>query len=259
MDITKKRTLVLLLLLIIILFAFNYPFLDQKLQNFLTPKEEAFIDRVIDGDTIVSGNESIRLLGINSPEKGDLYYNEAKEFLEGLVLNKTVELEFGKYKRDKYNRILAYIILEEANINIKLVENGFANFYFPSGKDTHYNKFKQAQENCSENLCEKSTNSCAECIILKEFDYSNQKITFYNNCNFKCELTGWEIKDEGRKKFIFPKYILYSEKEISIIADDKINTWSILYWLGEDYVWTSTGDTFFLRDEKGGLVLWESY
>lgn len=259
MNTKKKKGVVLLVGLIFVLSILNYSFLDQKLQNFLTPKEKVFVDRVIDGDTIVSGNESIRLLGINSPEKGDLYYEEAKEFLENLVLNKTIELEFGKNKRDKYNRILAYLILKEENINIKIVENGLANFYFPSGKDIHYNDFKQAQKDCSINLFEKSTNSCAECVILKSFDYSNQKITFYNKCASQCDLTGWELKDEGRKKFIFPKYILYPEKEISIIADDKINTWSILYWSGENYVWTSTGDSLFLRDEKGGLILWETY
>jgi len=33
----------------------------------------------------------------------------------------------------------------------------------------------------------------------------------------------------------------------------------ILFWKGKDYVWTSTGDTLFLRDDEGKLVLWEMY
>jgi len=30
-----------------------------------------------------------------------------------------------------------------------------------------------------------------------------------------------------------------------------------LFWKNEDYVWAKTGDTLFLRDGKGKLVLWE--
>jgi len=30
-------------------------------------------------------------------------------------------------------------------------------------------------------------------------------------------------------------------------------------WKKKDYVWTKTGDSLFLRDSKGKLVLWKSY
>ena len=40
----------------------------------------------------------------NSPERGEPYYAEAKEFLNERILNKTVRLEFGKDKYDRYNR-----------------------------------------------------------------------------------------------------------------------------------------------------------
>ena len=43
---------------------------------------KARVRRVIDGDTIVAESRSIRLLGINTPERGEEYYLEAKEFLE---------------------------------------------------------------------------------------------------------------------------------------------------------------------------------
>jgi hypothetical protein len=43
--------------------------------------------KVIDGDTIATNNsERVRLLGINTPEKGRYGYEEAKEFLEELKM-----------------------------------------------------------------------------------------------------------------------------------------------------------------------------
>ena len=148
------------------------------------------------------------------------------------------------------------------NINLELVKNGLANYYFPSGKDKHYNEFKNAWEKCIEkniNLCEKSQDKCSQCIELSEFEIKSQKIILKNNCDFSCEITDWEIKDEGRKKFIFPVFFLESGKTAVVLVGNKTNIGNILYWKNEDYVWTGTGDTLFLRDENGKLVLWESY
>ena len=110
----KVGEVVLLLALVIILLFVNYPFLDKKVTDFLTTGSTgtAHIQRVIDGDTIVTNaSEHVRLLGINTPEKGEFMYDEAKGFLESLVLNKTVTLEFVKNKYDKYNRTLAVLVV----------------------------------------------------------------------------------------------------------------------------------------------------
>jgi hypothetical protein len=84
---------------------------------------------------------------------------------------------------------------------------------------------------------------------------------FYNQCDFNCELTNWNIKDEGRKNFIFPKFILEKGKNVKVIVskEDKINNQDEIFWIRSTYVWTKSGDTLFLRDEKGKLVLWKNY
>ena len=178
------------------------------------------------------------------------------------ILNKTVKLEYGKDKKDRYNRTLAYIFLNDENINLKQVEQGFANYYFPSGKDVYYNNFKEAWENCikeNKNLCEKSKDICAKCIELKELNYNSQEAVFYNSCDYDCNLNGWKIKDEGRKTFIFSNFNLDGNKELKIKVGEGTDNSDILFWKGEDYVWTKTGDTLFLRDSEGKLILFESY
>ncbi len=258
----KTRLRVLLIGLILLLLVINYPFLNKMTQDFLTDYETGIVERVIDGDTIVVGNESIRLLGINSPEKGEKYYDEAKNFLEILVLNKTVKLEKTKQDKDRYNRKLRYAYIGFTNINLELVKEGLANFYFPAGKDQYYMDFKDTWEECvkgNKNLCEKSLDICARCIVLEEFDSKDQKIVLYNRCEFNCDLTNWTIKDEGRKKFIFDKIKLEPKKRLTIEVGEGNNNNTNLFWENENYVWTSTGDTLFLRDKKNKLVLWESY
>lgn len=250
---SKTKQIILLISLIILLFVINYSWMDILLiKNFENINREDFtVKRIIDGDTIVVGEDlTVRLLGINSPERGEEYYQEAKEFLEMIILNKTVFIEF--FGKDKYNRELGYVFLDRKNINLELVDEGYANFYFPKGKDRYHNKFIKNWEHClinNQNLCEMSKNKCNNCIELKKFDYENQEIIFYNKCNLDCDLNDWTIKDEGRKKFVFQNFILKSKDEIKITAED----------FKKNYVWTSTGDTLFLRDNKGKLVLWESY
>ncbi len=257
----ERKKIFLLVFLLLILLAVNYNFLDGVVANLLDEhKTEVHVERIVDGDTIKAGNLTIRLLGINTPERGEQYHDEAENFLASLIENKTVKLEFGKDRTDRYGRTLAYLFLDVVNINQKQIDNGFANYYFPSGKDSHYNDFTNAWNEClqnNKNLCEKSNDKCSSCIELKSF--KGQTIILKNKCSFSCDLTGWDIKDEGRKHFSFPNYILNSNDEVNVIVGNKSNYDNNLFWNQKDYVWTKTGDTLFLRDKEGKLVLWDSY
>src|SRR3990167_2643511 len=100
----KKKKVSLIVILIIVLIAINYNSLyPQHNENLdVVEKESFFVSRVIDGDTVeienLGNKESVRLVGINTPERGEYLYSEAKAFLESQVANKTVELEYGKTK-----------------------------------------------------------------------------------------------------------------------------------------------------------------
>ena len=256
----KKREIILLIALIFLFLGINYNSIDNALKNFLKDSDVRIVERVIDGDTIVvSNNTHIRFLGINTPEKGEKYYQEAKEFMNNSLFNKTINLEYGVEKTDLYGRTLAYVIFEGRNMNVEQVRNGFANSYVYNN-DKYTSLLNEAWNECiinGKNLCEKSKDKCTKCVELKNLDVKEQEIIFYNKCDFDCNLTNWEIKDEGRKNFVFGNFILVSKKEISLIVGNKTDSGNRLYWKGEDYVWTSTGDTMFLRDKEGKLVLWD--
>jgi endonuclease YncB( thermonuclease family) len=256
----KRKYKAILYILILVLLAINYNHLDSFVIKNFDNQETITVERVIDGDTIVDNNDlHYRLLGINTPERGEYLYLEAKKFLEENTLNFSLTAE--KKGKDRYDRELAYLYNGDKNINIEIVREGYANYYFPSGKDRHYEEFYKAWEEClneNKNLCEKSLDKCSSCIELNIWDFENQKVVLYNKCNFDCSLNKWTIKDEGRKKFTFSNFILKSLESVSIIVENKTNTKDKLYWKGETYVWTSSGDTLLLRDDKGKLVLWES-
>lgn len=258
--VTKKKLVILLITLITTLIAINYSKLDSMTGKFVDDSETGIVNNVVDGDTLDVNVQRIRLLGMNTPEKGEIYYKEAKDFLTGKVINKTIRLEKWKEDEDRYGRKLRYVFLNDENINLELVQNGFANFYFPSGKDRYYDEFKSAWEECvvnNLNLCEKSIDKCASCLELKELNVEKDSLLIANNCGFDCDLTNWSIKDEGRKKFIFPKFTLKNKVEVKV-GDNK-NQENVLFWKNQDYVWTKTGDTLFFRDNDGKLVFWYNF
>jgi micrococcal nuclease len=259
----KNKQILFLIILIILLFAINYSGINSYFIKEFSNKEYSVVLRVIDGDTVeLLDGRHVRMLGINTPEKGEKYYSEAKNYLENLILNNTIELEKTKEDVDLYNRSLRYLFIESKNINLELIKNGLANAYFPSGKDKYSEEFLNAWNLClqeNKNLCEKSTDACANCIELKEFNDENEILIFYNKCSFDCNMNKWTIKDEGRKKFTFENFVLEKNKEIIVKTGKGTNNSTSLYWRNYDYIWTKTGDSLFLRDENEKLVLYSNY
>jgi endonuclease YncB( thermonuclease family) len=256
----KKRELVLLTIIIVVLLALNYSLIDNFLSKKLSNEKNIEIERVIDGDTVVDTNNiHYRMLGINTPEKGEYLYAEAKKFNEENTLNKSLTAE--EKGTDLYGRTLAYLYDGDNNINLEIIRGGYAGYYFPEGKDAHYDEFAGAWQECMSkniNLCEKSSDKCAQCIELSDWDFKTQTVVLYNKCNFDCSINKWTIKDEGRKKFTFGDFTLKGLGSVAVIVGNKTDMQNTFYWKDYSYVWTSTGDSLFLRDPEGKLVLWES-
>ena len=96
-------------------------------------------NRIIDGDTFVYNGERIRLICIDSPEKGEEGYEEAGEFLGGLIIGEELKLVKDVSDKDEYGRLLRYVYFDsdegEVFVNKEMVENGHAEV-FRYGEDT---------------------------------------------------------------------------------------------------------------------------
>ena len=99
---------------------------------------EVLVTKVIDGDTfwVKDGSASykVRFIGMDTPDirnsrykKKGYYAEEAKSYVQGLTENKKVYLVFDVEKKDRYDRVLAYIYLKDGTfLNADLVKNGYA-------------------------------------------------------------------------------------------------------------------------------------
>lgn len=90
----------------------------------------ALVTRVIDGDTIeIGGGERVRYIGIDTPEVGEPYYQEATEANRNLVEGRKVRLEKDVEDRDEYGRLLRYVWVNDTMVNAELVRSGYAYSY----------------------------------------------------------------------------------------------------------------------------------
>jgi len=60
---------------------------------------------VLDGDTFQADNgQTIRLVGIEAPNRGQPGWEEAKNYLQNLIDGEEIELEYDYYQDDKFGR-----------------------------------------------------------------------------------------------------------------------------------------------------------
>jgi micrococcal nuclease len=87
--------------------------------------EQSISCKAIDGDTIHCASESIRLNGIDAPERGTgTRAKVAHAYLQLLVNNTTVS--WHPLKKDRYGRTVAQVFAHDADLSCAMVLSGNA-------------------------------------------------------------------------------------------------------------------------------------
>lgn len=108
------------------------PLRKRAFLPFVQNPERGIVTNVVDGDTfdisLPSGVKRVRLIGIDAPESGVCYYQESKEALKQLLLNRDTWLEKDISETDDYGRLLRYARLPgyDLTLNEYLVARGYA-------------------------------------------------------------------------------------------------------------------------------------
>lgn len=104
--------------------------------------QDYMVTYVVDGDTadVIIDGETVRLrfLDINTPERGEDGYKEAKEYVKEKILNRCVTIK--THGKGKYGRTLAYVFYNGIELNKELYCLGYAEKY----------KYSKREFNCNE-------------------------------------------------------------------------------------------------------------
>lgn len=274
-------------------FIFNNIEIQKQEEQKLEPEEskivssvlnndtiKLMVSSVLDGDTIkLSNGETVRLIGLNAPEWGQECSPEATAKLNDFVLGKEVILEQDVDDKDQYGRLLRYIYVNGTFINLEIVRLSLAHKYEYGSNTKYSSQFEQAENEAKENKgclwkledinyiqdkCIQITNFHFNAAGDDNYNLNNEYVTFENRCSYSINMDGWTIKDETASHiYTIPSFTSQSGATFTLYTGTGANTDSALYWgrASGDYaaIWNNGGDTLFLRDSKGNLVLSQSY
>ncbi len=97
--------------------------------------ETGVVDKVVDGDTVdVRGVGRVRVLGIDTPERGECGFGPASSYLKTLVLGRTVALVSpeGSDDEDRYGRKLRYLDVNGTDAGLAEIMAGLARARYDS-------------------------------------------------------------------------------------------------------------------------------
>ncbi|OFV68312.1 MAG: micrococcal nuclease [Candidatus Syntrophoarchaeum caldarius] len=268
----KKKTIARLLAAIVITLALIFAGCLETER----PISTAVVTSVIDGDTVeLQNGERVRLLGINTPEMGQPYYEEATNMLKKLIEGKTVMLEKDVEDKDKYGRLLRYIYIDDRFVNLELVREGYANVYIIPPNTRYSDDFEKAEEeakNAKRGIWQQSE-GLSKCIGILYFNWNaegndcynlnDEYVTFKNTCTESIDMTGWSVKDEANHIYTFPDFELAGGATVTLYTGSGMDTKRALYWNSSGHtcnaIWNNDGDTLYLREVGGNLVISYSY
>jgi endonuclease YncB( thermonuclease family) len=95
----------------------------------------------IDGDTIAIQDQRVRVLQVDTPEMGECYADQARQFTQKFLSKRaslTLKADPALDKSDEYGRSLRYVFKGKENLSLELVRRGYAKPMFFNGIEGRY-------------------------------------------------------------------------------------------------------------------------
>jgi micrococcal nuclease len=99
---------------------------SEQTERDLTGGETGRVTRVIDGDTIeLEGVGRVRLIGVDTPERGEECFEEATAYLRDRIDGQTVQYRYQSERKDRYGRALLDLFQDGQLVNLDIAQAGW--------------------------------------------------------------------------------------------------------------------------------------
>lgn len=223
---------------------------------------------VSDGDTISVHTHvndlTIRLLGVNAPDRGECFADESRDYLTEFLSRAEVTMETSG--TDQFGRTLAHVFAGDVHVNLDLVEKGLALATTPDD-DPYGPELVEAEETAyTKGVGLWSASACGGTRDLPGIEFveamsnvnpdgpdqdvlGDETVTIINTGDDPIDLTGWTLRDESsRHRYTFTAGTISPGTTLSI--DSVAPGWDP----GGGPVWNNTGDMALLLDVNGNVV-----
>ena len=261
----------------------------------------ATVTRVVDGDTVAvrypnGSSDTVRLVGVDTPETrgatnpaefegvpenesgrtcladaGDRATRALATWVNGtevrLVHDPATDV------RDRYDRLLAYVVREDANLNYRLVARGHARVY-----DTEFtlaNRFYATESvaqreargvwGCADPTARSATDGLRVRVVADAPGNDNENrngefVVFENVEDDPRSVGNWTVADEAGRTYAFPaNATIPATGSVRLYSGSGTSNATAYFWGADGAVWNNDGDTVTVRDANGTVVVQRSY
>ena len=242
-------------------------------------------------------NDPSEFEGIPDTDEGHEWLRDwghrASEYARAELSGETVQIETDSQadRRGSYGRLLVYLSDDDGEFNQRLLRQGYARMYDSSfSKRTTYLELESdAQENdigvwgfdgdgsgTSDGTATPTETPVPDGgtehdqLVVAEIhedaagdDHDNlndEYIVFENTGESALDMSGWTVSDEADHTYTVPQgFTLDPGAQVTLYTGSGENSESELYWGSERAVWNNNGDTIYVHNNDGSLVLERSY
>ena len=267
------------------------------------------VTAVVDGDTIRveydnGTRDTVRLVGVDTPEvnaendpaefegvpdtaagadclrsAGTNASNFAKERLLGRTVGIATDPNLDR--RGYYDRLLAYVVVDDRLFNYQLVATGRARVY-----DSDFSR--RASFTTAERGAREARRGLWRCVDPDSADWTtptattspsglalveihedaagndnenlnDEYLVFANRGEEVLSLSGWTVTDAAGKEYTFRNYSLAPGERVALYTGSGADTEIARYWGASGAVWNNGGDTVTVRASDGDVALQRAY
>jgi micrococcal nuclease len=164
------------------------------------------VNRVIDGDTVVITASdgityTIRYIGIDAPEIGRPFSEQASDVNRQLVLGQPVILIQDFSENDQYGRLLRYVVSGERFVNQELVSQGLASAQSWPPDVACDDAFSAAEQNARQAMlgmwaATMTPEPSAPKLVIIAVNKREEWVDLQNQGENQVDLTGWNLVSE---------------------------------------------------------------
>lgn len=267
------------------------------------------VTAVVDGDTIRieyrnGTRDTVRLVGVDTPEvhaenepaefEGvpDTAAGEdclrsaginASNFAKDRLLGRTVGIATDPNldRRGYYDRLLAYVVVDDRLFNYQLVASGRARVYDSdfsrqasftaaetSAREARRGLWRCADPDAADWRTPTATTSPSGLALVEIHEdaagndnqnLNDEYLVFANRGDEALSLSGWTVTDAAGRDYTFGNYTLAPGERVTLYTGSGTDTETARYWGAGGAVWNNDGDTVTVRTSGGDVALQRAY
>jgi len=267
------------------------------------------VTAVVDGDTIRieyrnGTRDTVRLVGVDTPEvRGDNDPAEfegvpdtaagadclhsagtnASNFAKDRLLGRSVGIATDPNldRRGFYDRLLAYVVVDDRLFNYQLVATGRARVYDSefsrgdsftaaetSAREARRGLWRCVDPEAADWQTATATASPSGLALVERHEdatgndnenLNDEYLVFANRGEEAVSLDGWTVTDATGKSYTFRNYTLGPGERVALYTGSGSDDATARYWGASGAVWNNGGDTVTVRTSGGDVALQRAY